>query len=184
MKFVILIYKPILMQLDLQSVEKVPFSTLAWALAPKMLKIGCPCLRMSPCFLQDLSTAVSRLSTGPVAGNHRQHFSIQLGQIILQSPMVFSIWSGNVIAFDPVGSKTCWRLFPATGPLEKRETALESWRKVRIILGRGRPISNIFGAKAHANILKGAFSTDCKSNCIIIGSRRRNQYEEDQRPTW
>ena len=62
------------MQLDLQSVEKVPFSTLAWALAPKMLKIGCPCLRMSPCFLQDLSTAVSRLSTGPVAGNHRQHF--------------------------------------------------------------------------------------------------------------
>ena len=43
------------------------------------------------------------------------------------------------------------------------------WRKLRLILKRGRPISNIFGAKAHANVLKDTFSTDCKSNCIRIG---------------
>ena len=54
-------------------------------------------------------------------------------------------------------------------PLEKRETALDrSWRKPRLILRRGRPIYKIFGAKAHANELKGTFSTDCKSICIRI----------------
>ena len=42
------------------------------------------------------------------------------------------------------------------------------WIDLRLILRRGRPISNIFGAKAHANVLKGTFSTDCKSNCIRI----------------
>ena len=31
-----------------------------------------------------------------------------------------------VIVFDPVRSKMCWRWFPATGPVEKRETALFS----------------------------------------------------------
>ena len=31
-----------------------------------------------------------------------------------------------------------------------------------VILRRGRPISNLFGAKAHANVLKGTFSTGCK----------------------
>ena len=54
--------------------------------------------------------------------------------------------------------------------MEKQETALDrSWRKLRLILRRGRPISNSFGAKAHANVLKGAFSTNCKSNWIRIG---------------
>ena len=72
---------------------------------------------------------------------------------------------------NPVGPKK-WRWFPATGPLEKRETALDrSWRKLQVILRRGRLISNIFGAKAHANVLKGTFSTDYKSNCIRIGPR-------------
>ena len=42
-------------------------------------------------------------------------------------------------------------------------------RKLRLILRRGRPISNIFGARAHANVLKGTFSMDYKSNCIRIG---------------
>ena len=149
--------RPILMQLDLQSVEKAPFSTFAWAFAPKMLEIGLPRLRMSWSFLQDLSKAVSRFSRGPVAGNHRHFFSIR---------------SGIVIVFDPNGSKKCWRWFPATPSLEKREAALDrSWRKLRLILRQVRPISNIFGAKAHANVLKGIFWTDCKSNCIRIGLR-------------
>ena len=39
----------------------------------------------------------------------------------------------------------------------------------QVILRRGRPNSNIFGANIHANVLKGTFSTDCKSNCIRIG---------------
>ena len=62
------------MQLDLQSVQQVPFSTFARAFTPKMLEIGIPRLRMSRSFLQDLSRAVSCFSSGPVAGNHRQHF--------------------------------------------------------------------------------------------------------------
>ena len=70
----------------------------------------------------------------------------------------FSIRSGIAIVFDPAGSKKCWRWFPATEPLEKRETVLNiSWRKLRLILRRGRPTSNIFGANAHANVLKGSF---------------------------
>ena len=118
------------MELDLQSVEKVPFSTFGWALAPNKLEIGLPRLRMSRSFLQDLSRAVSRFSRGPVAGNHRRHF------------------------FDPTGSNTIWIVHR----IEKKQP--------RLVLRRGRPISNIFGAKAHANVLKGTFSTDCKSNCI------------------
>ena len=42
-------------------------------------------------------------------------------------------------------------------------------KKLQVVLRRGRPISNMFGAKAHANVLRGTFSTDYKSNCIIIG---------------
>ena len=48
-----------------------------------------------------------------------------------------------------------------------------SWRKRRLILRRGRLISNIFGAKAHANVLKGTVLTDRKSNCIRIGLRTK-----------
>ena len=54
--------------------------------------------------------------------------------------------------------------------LKKRETALDrSWRKLRLIPRRGRPISNIFGSKTHANVVKGTFSTDCISDCVGIG---------------
>ena len=57
---------------------------------------------------------------------------------------------GDCNGIWPSGSKKCWRWFPATGPLEKRETALDrSWRKLQVILRRGRPISKIFGANAH-----------------------------------
>ena len=128
---------------------KVPFSTFAWAFAPKMLEIGLPRPRMIRSFLQDLcSGAVSRFSRCPVAGNHRRHF------------------------FHPTGSSTI--TIPDRIEKTKWETALDRfWRKLRLILRRARPISNIFGAKAHANVLQGTFSTDCKSNCIIIGLRRK-----------
>ena len=58
--------------------------------------------------------------------------------------------------------------FPATGPLEKRETALErSWRTLRPILRRGRQFFQRFrGKRSHANLLKGTFPTDCTSKCI------------------
>ena len=71
---------------------------------------------------------------------------------------------------NPVGSKRkCWRWFPATGPLENRETALDrSWRKLRLILRGGRPTSNIFGQTLMRTYWR-YFSTDCKSNCIRIG---------------
>ena len=106
---------------------------------------------------------LSRLSRGPVAGNHRRHFFDPTG---LQSPT-----GSEKRFFDPIGDcNRIWpswiekvlKWFPATGPLEKLETALgRSWRKLRIILRRGRPIFNIFGAKAHSEALKGTFSTDC-----------------------
>ena len=102
-------------------------------------------------------------------------FSIQLGEIRLQS----IIGSKNAI-FDPigvcnpVGSKKCWRRFPANGPLEKRGTALDrSWRNLRLILRWGRPISSILGANAHANVLKSTFSTDYKLNWIGIALKMR-----------
>ena len=39
-------------------------------------------------------------------------------------------------------------------------------RKLRLMPRQGKPTSNILGAKGHANVLKGTFSTDCKSSCI------------------
>ena len=148
------------MRLELQSVEKVPFSTFAWAFAPKMLDIGLARLRMSRRVLHDLSRAVSLFSRDTVAGNHRQLLSIQLSHKRLQSSIgsnntFFSIRSGNVIVLEPVGSKKGWRWFLATGHLDKRKTALDrSRRKLRLIRRRGRRISNTFGSKAHANVHK------------------------------
>ena len=126
---------------------------------------------------QDLSRAVSRFSRGPVAGNRGQHFFDPTGSntitivksylylrpekvVIIFDPvglksvdgdfLFFSTRSEIVNVFDPVGSKKCWRWHPATGPPEKCETALDrSWRKLQVILRRGRPISKIFGANAH-----------------------------------
>ena len=172
--------RPILMQLDFQSVEKKPFSKLAWA-SPIFLELGLAPLRMSRSFLQDRIQSYFPLPEGPSCRKSPSaRFSIQLGQIRSQSSIrskitFFSILSGIVILFDPVGSQKCWRWFPATGPLEKRETALDrSWRKLQFILNRGKPISNILGSKAHANVLNGTFSTDYKSDCIIIGLNKNN----------
>ena len=118
-----------------------------------MLEIGLPRLIISRRFLQHLSRAVSRFSRGSVAGNHRQH-------LLFQSNWVKYDYSTIVHRIEKT---VAW-------PLEKRDTALDrSWRKLRLILRRGSPISNIFGAKAHANVLKDTFSTNCKSNCMRIG---------------
>ena len=88
-----------------------------------MLAIGLPRLRTSRSVLQDLSRAVSRLSRGPVEVDHRQDF------------------------FDPTGSNTI-TIVHRTEKDGRRETALDRpWRKLRLILRPGRPISNIFGAK-------------------------------------
>ena len=186
--------RPIIMQLDLQSVEKVPFSTFAWTFAPKILEIGLLRLRMTWSFRQYLSGAVSRFSGGPVAKKITvSAFSIQLSynprsdfdpigicnrvwpgwiEKVLTVKVFFSIRSEMKIVFGKARSKKCWRWFPATGPLEKLETALDRyWRKLLDILMRGIPISNVFGAKGHANVLKVTFSTDCKSNCMILGLR-------------
>ena len=98
------------------------FSSFACASAPKMLESGLPRLRMSRSFLQNLSRAGSRFSRDPVAGHHRQHsFDPTVGQVRLQSPIGSKIRSGIVFAFDPVGSKECWRWFSATGLLESGE---------------------------------------------------------------
>ena len=95
-----------------------------------MLQIGLPCLRKNRSFLQDLSRAISRFSRGPVAGNHRQHFFNPTGSntITISDRSQKNDPIGDC---NPVGSKKCWRWFPATRPLEKRETALDrSWRKL------------------------------------------------------
>ena len=104
--------RPTIMQLDLQSVEKVPFSTLAWVFAPKMFEIGLPRLRMACSFLQDLSRAVPRFSRGPFAGNRLQHFFDPTG---LQTPI------GSKIAFfDPIID--CNRISPSW--IEKELTVI------------------------------------------------------------
>ena len=169
------------MQLDLRSVEKVPFSTFTWVFARKMLGIGLPRLRMTWSFLQDLSRAVSRFPRGPVAGYHRQHCfdptgsnTITIVHRIEKKSFFRSNREMNVKSYlTQFGSKNSWLWYPATGPLEKRETALDrSWRKLRLILRRGRPISNISGQKLIRTYRKkGVFSTDWKSKCIRIGLR-------------
>ena len=89
---------------------------------------------------------------------------------------LFSIRLGVWIVFDGVGSKKCGRQFPIyilSGCLEKRGTPSDrSCREIGHIRRRERPISNNSGAKAHANVLIGTFSTDSRSDCIIrIGFR-------------
>ena len=109
-------------------------------------------------FSKYLSRAVSRFSRAQLQG-----VTVSTCSIRSEKTTFFSMQPEIVIVFDPVGSKKWWRWFPATGPLEKRETFLiRSWRKLQVIPSRGRPISNVFEAKAHANVLKGTFSTDCK----------------------
>ena len=141
--------RPIIMQLDLQSVEKVPFSTFAWALVPKMLEIVLPRLGMTWGFSKIYSYLFPaspgvQLQEMTVVST----FSVQLGQIRLQSPIGSEKKrSGIVTQLD----RKRTRRIPSTGPLEKQEkTALNrSWTNLHVILRGRRPISNIFGAKAY-----------------------------------
>ena len=89
----------------------------------------------------------------------------------------FSIRSGITVVLAPVGSKKWWRWSPATGPLEKRETALDRfWTKLRLISeARKTNIQHFGGNSSHVNVLKSTFSTDCKSNCIRIGLTNKSQ---------
>ena len=138
---------PLLMQSDLRSVGIGAIGAFARAFAPKMCETAVSRFRMTWTFLQDLSRAVSRFSRCLFAGNHLRCFSIQLGQIRLQSPIgmkktYFPIRSLIVIVFNPVGSEKYRRLFLATGHLKKRETALDrSWRRVQIVLRRETAVS-------------------------------------------
>ena len=117
------------MQLDLQS---------HGAFAPKILEIGLLRLRLIGSFLQDLYPELSPASPGA----HWQESPPALFRSNwVKHDYTFPDWIGKnektfvsiqwtiVIVFDPVGPKKCWRWFPATGPLEKRETALDGSRR-------------------------------------------------------
>ena len=87
------------MQSDLQSVGNGAIGTFARAFAPKMCETAVSCLGMNWAFLQDLSRAVSRFSTSPVAGNHFRYFSDKNGS----NTMTIPDWIGNNVFFrsDP-----------------------------------------------------------------------------------
>ena len=107
---------------------------------PKVLEINLPRLRMSRNFLQELS----RQSGCPLLRSnwveYYHEFSIRSGFIVV------------VLYMTQLDRKSAdWRWFPSTGPLKKRETARDRlWRTLWLILVS--PISNIFGAKAHAKM--------------------------------
>ena len=105
---------PILMQLDLQSVEEVPFQYVRTSFCPE--NVG----NWSASPRNDLGFSPRSVQTElfPASpGAHLQEitvstFSIQLGQIRLQPPIgstktFFSIRWTIVIVFDPVESKKC-----------------------------------------------------------------------------
>ena len=116
-----------------------------------------PRLRKGRSVLQDLSRAGSRFSRGAVAGNHPQHFFDPnwVQSSIGSKETLLSIRSGIATQWDRKSADDDllqlgpWRIRKQLWILDR------SWRKLQVILGRGRPISNIFGAKAHANVLKG-----------------------------
>ena len=90
--------------------------------------------------------------------NHRQRF---FDPTELQSPIGSPSWIKKSADGD----------FLQLGPWKsvKQLWIDRSSRKLQLILRRGRSISKISEAKAHANVLKGTFSTDCKSNCLRTG---------------
>ena len=90
--------RPILMQLDLQSVEKVPFSTFAWTFAPKMLEIGLPRFRMTWSFSKIYPEMFPASPGAQLQEITVSTFSIQLGQTRLQC--FFSTRSGIVTQLD------------------------------------------------------------------------------------
>ena len=103
-------------------------------------------------------------------------FSSQLGYLprsdrkIYSVVYICSIRSEIAIVFDPVGSKKCWRWFPATtAPGEAGNSSRQILEKSPCRSEARKTNFQFFGANAHANVLKCTFSTDCKSNCVRIG---------------
>ena len=145
-----------------------------------MLEIGLSRIRMCQNPLQHLSRGGFPLLQAP---RHRKlptalfRFSL-LGQIRSKRPIRSK---KTYLFFDPIHTRNHIHLIGiekvrtvilATAPLGKRETPPDfSWRELRHILRRKRPIFNIAGAKAHANVLKAAFSTDSKPDCKRSGLR-------------
>ena len=88
------------------------------------------------------SRAVSRFSRGPVAGHHRRRF------------------------FDPTVSNT----IAIPDRIEKKLFSLRSG--IATHLDRKSADGDFLQlGPSHVNVVKGTFSTDRKSNCIIIGLR-------------
>ena len=147
------------MQLDLQSVEKVPFSTFSLELLPrKCWKFGLPRRRMTWNFLQDLSGAVPGFFGGPVAGNHRQHFFDRTGLPYDNNPPSDR---KKTFFFDPMGD--CYRMvtqfdrksadddFLQLGPRRSREQPrIDLGENSKSFCGEEDRISSIFGAKVRA----------------------------------
>ena len=101
--------RPIIMQLDLQSVEKVPFSAFAPGFAPKTLDRGLHRVRMSRELSPRSVQSCFPLLQGPSC---RKSASALLRSNWVTNPdriekTLFSILSGVVILLDPVGSKKC-----------------------------------------------------------------------------
>ena len=107
------LFRTILMMLGLQSVEKVHFSTFAWALRRNCWKLVFFASELAGAF-SNIYPELFPFFRGPVAGNQRE---IQQAQIRLQS----SIASEKSFFRSDRGMqsylKKRWRWFPATGPL-------------------------------------------------------------------
>ena len=98
-------------------------------------------------------------------------FSIQLGQIRLQLSIgskkknVFSIQSEIVIVLHPVGPRKCRPWFPATGPLEKRETAwIDSEKAPTPSEARKTNFQHFRGQKLMRTYWNVLFQRTCKAN--------------------
>ena len=135
-----------------------------------MLEIGLPRLGMTWRFLPWIYPELFSASPGA----HLQEinvstlsirsgvstFSIQLGNNPrLDRKNVFSIRSEILIVFDTqLDRNSADRDFLQLGPWRSgKQLWTDPGRKLQLIRRRGRPISNVFGAKAHANVPKGTF---------------------------
>ena len=71
---------------------------------------------------------VSSFTRRAVAGNRRQPISTKLDQKRSRSPKIsekYNPFGDRNHSFGTVGSEMCWRGFPATARLEKREVVLD-----------------------------------------------------------
>ena len=135
------------MQSDLQSVEKVAFSTFARAFAPKMCALGLCRLRMGRYYQEQFPA-----SSGALAGITVSTCSIELNNRIL-TQLDRRCTGDDSCNWTPEEAGNSSRLI-----LEKNSTHYET-RKT---------ISHNSGVKTRANVTKEPFSTDYKFDCIRI----------------